>query len=328
MTDPIRVVHLDPGDFGDVETEAETFRDALGDVTVEAIDCDADEIADRVDRTDILASLNTPIPAEAIDATGCEVVAMYATGVDGVDVEAATNRGVRVTRVPTYCDDEVAEHAIALALALLRGLPHYDAETASGGWEWTGPNPLYGFSELTFGLLAFGRKARATAERARALGFTVIAHDPYCDESELEAAGVEPVSFDDLLARSDVLSIHAPLTAGTRNLLDADAFAAMKEGAVLVNTARGAVVDEDDLLAALEDGTLSGAGLDVFATEPPAPDHPLRGRADTIVTPHVAWNSEGAARRLRVRGSRFAIAALEGRETEGLVNPESLAVGE
>lgn len=322
MADPFRVVHLDPDMFDDADVEAAVFEDAFGAVTVEPVR-DADDVA-GVGRADVIATGGAPVSAELLDATEPAVVAVYATGVDHVDVAAATERGVAVTRVPTYCDREVAEHAIALALALLRGLPRYEAETAEGGWDWRVADPLYTWDELTVGLLAFGRKAQGVAERAAALGFDVVAHDPYLDAAEIREAGAEPVGFEELLAGADVLSVHAPLTPETEGMLDAAALDRLPEGAVLVNTSRGAVVDEDALLAALEDGSLAGAGLDVLAEEPPDPDNPLLDRDDVIVTPHAAWNSEGAEERLRRRGSEIAVAACRGGAVDGVVNPEVL----
>jgi len=323
MTDSIRAVHLDPEVFGDATEELAVFRRTFDDATVELL-WDADDVAGRLDRADVLATAGSPVTAETMDAADPAVVAVYQTGVDNVDVAAATERGIAVTRVPEYCNREVGEHTFTLAVALLRGLPRYAAETEGGGWDWRVANPLYTWDELAFGFLAFGRKARATADLASAVGFDLLAHDPYMDDEEVRAAGATPVSFEDLLAGSDVLSVHAPLTPETEGMLDAGAFARMPENAVLVNTSRGAVVDEAALVDALDDGPLAGAGLDVLAEEPPDPDHPLLGRDDVIVTPHAAWNSEGAAKRLRVRGTEIAVAAYQGRAVEGVVNPEVL----
>ncbi|WP_375137285.1 MULTISPECIES: NAD(P)-dependent oxidoreductase [Halostella] len=177
---------------------------------------------------------------------------------------------------------------------------------------------------LTFGCFAFGRKAAAAADRAATLGFNVVAHDPYVDDSDLRSRGIEPVSFDDLIGRSDVLSLHAPLTEETEGVINADQFERLPEDAILINTARGEIVDEDDLVEALDKGTLSGAGLDVLAVEPPQSENPLLGRDDTIVTPHAAWYSDEALERVRNRGTKNAIAALRGEATEGIVNPDSL----
>lgn len=323
MADQIRVLHLDPGIFGDTDREAAVFERTLGDVTIEALGAGTD-VARDAGPADIVATGGTPVTGEVMDATDCDVVAVYATGVDMVDLSAATDRAVVVTRVPEYCNREVGEHAVALALALLRGVPQYEAETRDGGWDWTVADRLRTWDELVFGFLAFGRKAQSAAALASSLGFDIVAHDPYVDDADVRDVGASPVSFEVLLDRADVLSVHAPLTPETEGMLDASAFARMNDGTVLVNTSRGAVIDEDALVAALEDGTLFGAGLDVLAEEPPEPDNPLLARDDVIVTPHAAWNSVGAANRVRDRGSEFAAAAYEGRHVQGVVNPEAL----
>lgn len=324
MSDEVHLLHLAPSYFGEVELERELLAESFGSVTIHEHDGDPVEIVDDPVDVDIIATYGTPVTAELLDATGAAVVAVYATGVDWVDVEAATERGVVVTRIPEYCNREVGEHVVALALALLRGLPQYDADTGRGGWDWSVPNPLRAFTELTVGFLAFGRKARSAAELLDPLGFDLAAYDPYVDDEEMREAGVEPREFDALLADSDVLSVHLPLTDETEGLLDREAFAKLPEEAVLVNAGRGSVVDEDALLWALEDGPLKGAGLDVLAQEPPDPENPLLGRDDTIVTPHVAWNSEGAIERVRTRGTEYAVAALRGENGEYVVNPEAL----
>ena len=319
----VRIVHLDPDWFGDVEEETVHFEAAFEDIVVEAIDCEGDQIPERVGRADVLLTHYTAVDAAALDATECLVVTRYATGIDGIDVEAATERGVRVTNVPEYCEVEVAEHVVAMAMALVRSLPVYDAATAAGRWEWdaTEVRPV---SELTMGFLAFGRKARETAERARALGFDLRAHDPYLDDEEIRQAGAEPVGFDELVETADVLSIHTPLTAETRGMVDADVLGRMPRGAILLNAARGGIVEEAALLDALESGRLAGAGLDVLEREPPPADDPLLGRDDVIVTPHAGWYSTRSVAALRRKGSEYAVAAYRTQPTDGLVNPEAL----
>lgn len=320
--DGVRVVHIDPGGFEDVAVERTLFEEQLGtDVEFEAIDTGGEAIADDVERADVLLTHYAEVPAAAMDAIGCSVVACYATGVDNVDLDAATERGIPVTNVPEYCDEEVGEHIVSLALALFRGLGAYDAHTADGGWDWRAVQPLRTATDQRFGFFAFGRKARAAADRANALGFDVVAHDPYLDADEIRAEGATPVSFDELVETADVLSLNAPLTPETEHLFDASVFDRMRQDAVLINTARGNLVDEEALLEALEAG-LHGAGLDVLATEPPSSDNPLLGRPDTIVTPHAAWYSDGAVTRVRERGSEIALAAFRGEAVDGVVNPE------
>ncbi|WP_262174734.1 C-terminal binding protein [Haloarcula laminariae] len=325
MTDTVRAVMLDPDWFGDVDAERRHFRELLDrEVTVEGIDCTEAEIPGAVGEADLLLSHYTGVSAAAMDATGCSVVSRYATGIDDIDVPAATERGVRVTRVPSYCDDEVGSHIVSLAMALVRGLPMYDAATESGAWQWKDAAPIRPPEQLTFGFLAFGNKARAAAERAAALGFDVCAHDPFLDDEEITSRGATPVGFEELLDESDVLSVNTPLTPDTEGMLDADALARLDDDAVVVNTSRGKVIDEDALLAALEADELRGAGLDVLAEEPPASGNPLLARDDVIVTPHAAWYSTESEATLRRRGTEIAVAAYNGEHVDGVVNPDAL----
>jgi len=322
---PIRVVHVDPDGFGDTSVEQALFEAAFPHVQFESMEIDGSELAERVGPADVLLTHYTVVDAEALERIRPQVVVRYATGVDGIDLERATALGTRVTNIPTYCDDEVADHVLATALALLRGLPQYNADCARGHWNWRRVVPLRTFADSTFGFLGYGRKARATAERARALGCRILAHDPFMDDDAIRAAGGEPVGFEALFDGSHVLSIHAPLTPETEGLVDAAALARLPEGAVVVNSARGAIIDEPALIAALDSGHLGGAGLDVLTQEPPPADHPLLGRDDVIITPHSAWYTRDAEERARTRGTEIAIAALRGENCDGLYNPEALA---
>lgn len=321
---PLRVVHVDPDGFGDVSVERAIFESACPGVVFDSMEIASEELASRVGRADVLLTHYKIVDREALDAIDPSVIVRYATGVDGIDMDVATARGIRVINIPTYCDDEVADHVLAMALALLRGLPQYDADTGRGGWNWRLVSPRRGIADCTFGFLGFGRKARAAADRALALGCRILAHDPHMDAATMRERGAEAVGFDDLFDRSHVLSIHVPLTPETECLVNAPALARLPEGAVVINTARGAVIDERALLEALESGHLGGAGLDVLTQEPPPADHPLLGRDDIIITPHAAWYSEVAEQRVRELGSEYAIAALRGENCAGLVNPEAL----
>ena len=320
---PVRVVHIDPHGFDDVAIEREWFESAFESVEFTTVDTGGDAIATDIDRADILLTHYAEVTEAAMDAVGCSVVTVYATGVDNVDVEAATRRGIAVTNVPEYCNDEVGEHIVSLALALVRGLPQYDAQTAAGDWEWGAVSPVRRMSSLTFGFFAFGKKARAAADLAAAIGADIVAHDPYLSDDEITEAGATPVSFDDLVEGSDVLSLNAPLTPETEELFDESVFKRMPADSVLINTARGKLVKESALIDALDDGPLYGAGLDVLATEPPEEDNPLLSRSDTVVTPHAAWFSPGAIQRLRERASEIGIAAYRGNAVDGVVNPEA-----
>ena len=322
---PVRVVHIDPHGFDDVAIERERFESTFESVEFTSVDTGGDAIATDVGQADILLAHYAEVTEAAMDAVGCSVVAVYATGVDNINVDAATERGIAVTNVPEYCNDEVGEHIVSLAVALVRGVPQYDAHTAAGGWDWGSVAPVRRLASLTFGFFAFGKKARAAADLAAGIGADVVAHDPYLSDDEIRAGGATPVSFDQLVEGSDILSLNAPLTPETEELFDDSVFERMPADSVLINTARGKLVDEAALINALETGPLHAAGLDVLATEPPNVSNPLLSRSDTVVTPHAAWYSPDAIRRLRERGSEIGAAAYRGEAVDGVVNPEAFA---
>jgi D-3-phosphoglycerate dehydrogenase len=237
------------------------------------------------------AVLNTylPIDADTIAAMPrVRIVARYGIGVDNVDIAAAAAAGKTVTNVPDYSVQEVAAHALALILAILRKVPQSDAKIRAGGWGLDGLRPMRRPSELTFGLVGYGRIARQLARSIEALGGSVVAYDPFV----APARELPPIlSLENLLARSDVVSVHAPLTPLTRGLIDAAAIERMRPGGILVNTSRGPLVVLEDVTAALRSGQLSGAGLDVFDREPLDPAR-IEGVPNLIVTPHTGYYSE------------------------------------
>lgn len=320
----IRVVHLDPDGFDDVATERAVFEAAFEKVVFDTIAAGTQLDPAAIGSAHVLLTHYTALDDAAMAAIGPEVIVRYATGVDGIDMEAANRRGIRVTRIPEYCDAEVGDHVVAMALALWRRLPHYTADVARGGWDFRRAAPGGSIAGAVFGFLGFGRKARAAATLAGAMGCQLLAHDPHLDNDTVIAAGAEPVGFDDLFARANILSLHSPLTPETEGIVDDRALSLTRPGAIVVNTARGRIVDETALIAALDAGHLAGAGLDVLSEEPPPADHPLLGRDDVIVTPHAAWYSREAERRCRELGSQYAVEALRGRQSAGLVNPEVL----
>jgi D-3-phosphoglycerate dehydrogenase len=233
--------------------------------------------------------------------TRCKVIGRTGLGVDNIDVAAAAARGITVTYVPDYCLREVSDHAMALLLALARKVTLSNKLVQSGRWELPPIVPLRRLEGQVLGLVGFGNIPRAVAPKAKAFGLKVLTYDPYVSKDVLASAGVEGVNFDDLLGRSDFISVHAPLMPATRGLVNAAAFAKMKKGALIVNTARGPLIDEAALVAALESGHLGGAALDVVTTEPLAKDSPLTGRDNVILTPHTAFYSVEALIELQTK---------------------------
>jgi D-3-phosphoglycerate dehydrogenase len=245
----------------------------------------------------------------------CRIISVAATGWDCVDVAAAAARGIRVAAVGEYCTDEVADHTLALILALERRLLDYHRQVqAAQDWRWNTVSGIRRLAGATLGLVGFGRIGQAVARRARGFGLEVIATDPRLDADAIRRAGAEPVSFERLLARADIVSLHCNLDASSRGLVDRAAFAKMRRRPRLVNVARGALVVEADLVAALDAGRVSGAALDVLAEDSPdLGHHPLVGRRDVILTPHVAFYSEAALDDLMRISAANIRAFLEGR---------------
>jgi D-3-phosphoglycerate dehydrogenase len=242
----------------------------------------------------------------------CKAIGRFGLGVDNIDTKTAAELGIVVTYVPDYCMQEVSDHAMALLLALARKIPFSNALVQAGRWEMPAVVPLRRIAGQVLGLIGFGNIPRALAPKAKAFGFEVIAHDPYAASEVFAAAGVEAVSLETLLARADAISVHAPLTPATRGLIDAAAFARMKKGAVIVNTARGPLIDEPALLAALDSGHLGGAALDVVASEPLPKDSSLLGRANVILTPHTAFYSVEALNELQTKCATDVASVLSG----------------
>jgi D-3-phosphoglycerate dehydrogenase len=288
----------------------------------------AEEFANAAADADaLITSWGIRIDAQIIaKLKNCRVIGVGSVGVDMVDVEAATEAGLVVTNVPDVFIEEVADHALMLLLAAGRRTRIMTNLVNSGDWHSGRPllNHVPRLMGQTLGLLAFGNVARCTARRAAAFGMRVIAYDPYLSELAISEAGVEPVSFGELLARSDYLSIHAPLNDETHHLLDAAAFAQMKSTAVIVNTARGPIICEEDLIAALQAGEIAAAGLDVLEAEPPKPDNPLLAMDNVIVTPHVASATTRMRPETRRRVGREVALVLKGRWPMSCVNPTVL----
>jgi len=251
----------------------------------------------------------------------CKVIGRFGLGVDNIDLPAAAELGITVTYVPDYCMQEVSDHAMALLLALARKVPLSNKLVQAGRWEMPAVVPLRRLEGQVLGLIGFGNIPRTLAPKAKAFGLKVIAHDPYAAKDVFAKLGVESVSFDDLLARSDFISVHAPLMPATRGLVGAVAFAKMKKGALVVNTARGPLIDETALVAALDSGQVGGAALDVVATEPLPKDSPLLGRDNVILTPHTAFYSVEALEELQTKCAADVARVLSGEKPVYPVKP-------
>ncbi len=266
------------------------------------------------------ALLNTYLPIDA-DFLGqlerCKVVARYGIGVDNVDVAAAAQRGVTITNVPDYCVEEVALHALSLLLALVRKLPESDVSLRGGGWGVGDVRPLRRFSDMTVGLVGYGKIARTLAASLHQLGCAVLAQDPYVTDP---GDGTEMVELEALLRRADAVSLHAPLTPETRGLIGRKQLDLLGADGILVNTSRGPLVVLDDLLDALREGRLGAAGLDVFEVEPPDPSR-LEGVPHLLTSPHTAFYSEQSLQESQRKAATQIIKVLTGAEPDYAIRP-------
>jgi D-3-phosphoglycerate dehydrogenase len=241
-----------------------------------------------------------------------KAIVRYGVGVETIDLAAAAEFGIVVANVPDYCAEEVATHTMALVLACVRRLLPAHRLATGGRWELGPLRPLFSSEEQTMGLIGLGRIGLATARKARAFGYQILVADPYATDEALAQVNAERVEVADLLRRSDVVSLHAPLLPSTHHLVNAAALATMKPSAVLVNTSRGGLIDEAALEQALRSGTIAAAGLDVMEREPVPGDHPLLQVEQAIITPHMAWYTEQSTVRMRQYASREVARVLRG----------------
>jgi D-3-phosphoglycerate dehydrogenase len=259
-----------------------------------------EEIIDIGKNVDALITQYCEIDAETIGfMNNCKLIVKYGVGVNNIDVQAASQKGIYVCNVPDYGIDEVSNHAIALLFALNRKLKTFSSSIKRGEWSYDSAVPLRRFAGSTLGLVGFGRIPQSIANKMKGFDLQILGYDPYCSRERMEEFGVEKVDLNLLLRKSDNISIHCPYTTETHHMFSTDEFRAMRPTAFLINTARGSIVDEKALIEALRSGEISGAGLDVFEQEPLRPDSPLLRMENVIVTPHSAWYSEEAIRTLQ-----------------------------
>jgi D-3-phosphoglycerate dehydrogenase / 2-oxoglutarate reductase len=305
-------------DFGDVSIERGIIE-AAGFELVAAQCKSEDEVIAHGREADGILAQYAPIGARAIDAFArCRVIARYGTGVDIVDLDAATRRGIQVTNAPNeWCADEVADHAVALWLAATRKICQYDSAVRRGEWRWQTGQPIRRIRGRIFGLLSFGAIARSIAERVRSFGVDIWVHDPFLDPAEIQRCNVRAVSFAQLVEAADYLVIQAPLTSETRHLFNRETLRRMQRTAILINTARGPIVEDAALHQALSEGWIAGAALDDIEEEPAKqrdwhPVNPLFQLENVIITPHAAYYSEESIGTVRRFAAQEAVRVLSG----------------
>lgn len=233
-----------------------------------------------------------PVTAQVIEGLQkCRLIVRYGIGVDNVDLAAAKTKGIVVCNVPDYCINEVADHTVSLALALARQLTTTHNRTLSGEWKIIPPKPILAFYEMNFATIGFGRIAREVLKRTDPFGFKKMAYDPFVDAAQMEREGVVFTSLDEIIKDADIISLHLPLNADTHHIINMSVMNKMKNGAIIVNTSRGGLIDTIALSEKLNEGTIA-AGIDVFEKEPLPTDHPLMKSKNVILTSHTAWYSE------------------------------------
>lgn len=282
------------------------------------------ELFEVLPNADALVVIGRPITRAMIEAAvRCRIIMTLSVGYDVVDLAAATERGIAVSNSPLYCSEEVADHALTLALTVGRKIRSLDQHVRDGGWDYKQVRPMHSYKTQTYGVLGLGRIGRHGARKAKALGMRVVAYDPYMDDDLFSLLGVERFyDLSPMLAEVDYLTIHAPLTDETYHMIDDAAFAAMKSDAVIINTARGGIVDREALERALSSGTIGGAGIDVLETEPPSGTEPLLAMENAIITPHIAWYSEQSHVENMVLGMDELVRVLQGKRPRYIVNPQ------
>jgi D-3-phosphoglycerate dehydrogenase / 2-oxoglutarate reductase len=318
-------------DYGDVDIERQILEE--GGLEIVAAQCKTEEEVIEVahDAAAIIAQYATISARVIAELPDCRVIARYGTGVDIVDVDSATRHDILVTNVPNdWCENEVADHAMALLLAVARKTNVYDRATRGGTWQWQSGAPIHRLRGSILGLLSFGAIARAIAARAAGFGMRITAHDPYLPADDIAAAGTMPVSFDELVTQSDCLVIQAPLTPQTHHLFDEAQLRRMKPSSILINTARGPIIDDRALHRALSEGWIAGAGLDDIEEEPAKvrdwrPDNPLFSLDNVVITPHAAYYSEESIGTVRRFAAEEVVRVLTGKPPLSPVNDGELA---
>lgn len=326
----LKILTPSAASFSTSDTDYAFEREALEGMAVDIVECAPTEAAfiAAAPSADAVYAKGMKFTAPMIEAlVKCRHIALGTVGVDYVDVAAATAKGIPVTNCPDTFIEEVADHAMMLLLATHRHCLEQDRMVREGRWS-EGRRQLSAIPRLmgqTLGFISFGRVARATARRARAFGLRMMAYDPYVEELTLPEYGVEPASLQELLAAADFVSMHMPDTPQSRGFFGEQHFRQMKPNALFINTGRGPTVNEAALIRALQEGWIAGAGLDVFETEPTAPDNPLHAMTNVILSPHNASASSrfDPARKRRV-GQELAL-VLSGRWPLSCVNPTVLA---
>jgi D-3-phosphoglycerate dehydrogenase len=312
MADRFRVCVTDDR-YGGYAEEQSVLRSVGADLAIMNLRSEEEALTALRDTDAVLVNLFSLSGRVIAGLERCKVISRYGVGYDNVDVEAATRKGIWVARVPDYSIEDVSDQALALLLACVRKIGYKDRWIRAGGWNLQKDQPAYRVAGKILGLVGFGAIARSLVRKVGGLGLArVLVYDPYVPARDVEEAGARAVGLDVLMAESDYVSVHVPLAPATVKLVGEEQIRRMKKSAILVNTSRGAVVDESALCAALRDGRICGAGLDVFEREPLPPDSPLRRLENVVLSDHTGWYSEESTVELKTKAARNVAAVLAG----------------
>lgn len=301
-------------EFENLQYEEEVFAESGLDIEFIKAQCKTEEeVMEQAQQVDAILNQYAPISRRVIESLqNTKIISRYGVGVNTIDVEAAKEKGIIIANVPDYGMEEVSNHALALLLSWARKVTLLNNEVKKGNWDFKASVPIHRFDKQTVGVLGFGRIPRRFIEKVKPLGFKLAAYDPYISAEDMEAAGVRKMELDEIIREADFLSVHVPLIKDTFHLLNLERFSQMKETAVIINTARGPIIDEKALAEALENGIIAGAALDVTEEEPIGKDSPLLNMDNVIITPHSAWYSEEAMVELRQKAAKNIVQVLSG----------------
>ncbi|MDM5359107.1 C-terminal binding protein [Peribacillus sp. RS7] len=304
-------------EFEHLKYEEDVFRESGLDFDFIKAQCKTEEeVIELAKDADAILNQYAPVSRRVIASLeNAKIISRYGVGVNTIDLDAAKEKGITVANVPDYGMEEVSNHALALLLSWSRKVTLLNNEVKRGNWDFKVAVPIHRFNEQTVGVLGFGRIPRRFIEKVKPLGFKTAAYDPFVSSAEMAAVGVQKMDLDEIIREADYLSVHVPLIDDTFHLINEERLKQMKRNAVIINTARGPIIDETALSDALERGVIAGAALDVTENEPVRIDSPLLTMDNVIITPHSAWYSEEAMVELRQKAARNIVQVLKGEKT-------------
>jgi D-3-phosphoglycerate dehydrogenase / 2-oxoglutarate reductase len=304
-------------EFEHLQYEEDVFQESGLDIEFIKAQCKTEEeVIQQAKHVDAILNQYAPVSRRVIELLeNTKIISRYGVGVNTIDLDAAKEKGITVANVPDYGMEEVSNHALALLLSWARKVTLLNNEVKKGNWDFKACVPIHRFNEQTVGVLGFGRIPRRFIEKVKPLGFKTAAYDPFVSAEDMAAVGVQKMELDEIIRESDFLSVHVPLIDDTFHLINEERLNQMKRNAVIINTARGPIIDEKALADALEKGIIAGAALDVTEDEPVSINSPLLKMDNVIITPHSAWYSEEAMIELRQKAAKNIVTVLSGEKT-------------